>query len=436
MGKCKKIDIRGEWYCGDPFAETLTSDMLPAVDLVRKIEQKIKSLRSLYYEFVIVDLQRRGNVDAEFPLYFQTLRNRDYLKTNTYLVRLDIMKEHEFISYSKNTLTLDEVIDLFRKYCVNREKPDASEWKVETQMLYEEETSTRGTDSANDCERYKKFVSKCWQKKIEGIGVDFAEYEALEYITQNDYGPDYLCELAREYEAHGLYKKLDGLFDERSYNPVVAQIKGEMELNGIFGQPDYKKAFEYFTHAMSIGSILAEYNLAKMYKYGLYVKKNHAKYVRMLRSIYRKYNANLIEACPRSIILEMSKVEQQCGNEQAAIECCLQALNTQRMLMRCGLGNVTSEDADIVQQLYELVEFDPDDMDLLDLLYVLQQPNRVRIMLNGRQIEVSAYYNNDRLIVECDNKFYRDAVDFLRRHKTGDELLSNQTSKIDYMEIM
>lgn len=429
------IDVRGEWCSGDPLKLTLTTDMLPAMDTVRKIESKIRSLRSLYDDFVVVDLQDKNNINTDYPTFFQTLRDRKFRNTNTYHVELGMRIAHGNILYKKKGVTLDEVIALFRRFCLDREKPNPSEWYVEPHIYGDIEQSKEYIEQEKQCKKCRSFLSQYWQNDIEGYGLDFAEYEALDYIIVYDCRPDYLCELARKYEELGMYSVLCDLFKVRSHNPVVAQIRGEMEYNGIFGKPDYKKAFEYFSHAMTVGSLLAEYYIAKMYKYGLYVKQNYGKYKRMIQSVYKKYQKSIIECCPLCIALEASKVEQQAGNEKKAIDCCLQALKNQRWLMSVGLGNVTNEDAAIVCQLYQLIDFDPDDMDLLDLLYVLREPCQVNILLNGKQITVCSYYNCGRLIVKCGEEYYRDAVDFLRKHKENDELLSTHVYEIAYMEI-
>lgn len=426
-----KVDVRGEWSCGDGLKITLTVDMLPAEGIVNQIETQIKSLRSLYFEFVIVDLQKGDTVDKEYPVYFQMLRNREFGQTHTYLIELGMAVDRGTIHYIKDNVSLSEALTVFRKICVEREKPMSTAWRIGSK-IYDTDDDENKKDEEVRC---KRFLSNYWQNRIDGIGVEFAEYEAWEYVVGRDSDPYYSCELAREYERRGLYSKLKELFKTNSHNPVIAQINGEMALHGVFGKPDYKRAYEYFTHAMTIGSLLAEYYIAKMYQYGLYVKKNYEKYERMIRAVYSKYRGGIIECCPRQILLEMSKIEQRAGNIDAAIEYCIRPLKTQRMLMRVGYGNITESDCEAVNRLYELTEFDPDDMDLLDLLYVLKRPCTVHIYIGNKQFIVQAVKHNGRLIVKCGDKYYRDAVDFLQHHKVKDKYLSTYIDDVGYMEI-
>lgn len=437
MNDYSEIIIRGEWYYGDPLKITLTAEMLPAVDVVDRIETKIKSMRSLYNEFLIVDLQTADPYDKEFPVYFQMLRNRKFGKTNTYHIELGMMLEHGIILYKKDELTLGGAIELFEKTCVNREKPDKSEWRLGSHVYaFKDNTDGREkADEKNRLERCNRFLSKYRQKTICGIGAEFAEYEALEYMDENDPDPEYACALAREYERRGLYSKLRRLFETTSYNPVIAQINGEMALHGVLGAPDYKTAYEYFIHANTIGSLLAEYYIAKMYRYGLYVNKDHAEYERRIRSVYEKYLNSLIECCPHQIFLEMSEIEQRAGNIDKAIEHCVMSLKTLRLMMRVG-GNITDTDLKIVNRLYGLVEFDPDDMDLLDLLYVFNKPSKVRIVIGNVQLIVQAIDHKGRTIVKCGKSYYRDAADFLQNHKIKDKCIATYINNISYMEIL
>ena len=78
-------------------------------------------------------------------------------------------------------------------------------------------------------ERCNRFLSKYRQKTICGIGAEFAEYEALEYMDENDPDPEYACALAREYERRGLYSKLRRLFETTSYKHRSGKSKNEHE---------------------------------------------------------------------------------------------------------------------------------------------------------------------------------------------------------------
>ncbi len=432
MDDSSTINIRGEWYCGISLKTRLTADMLPADDIVCQIETKIKTMRSLYDEFLVVDLQNQQTADRELPIYFQMLRNRNFGMTNAYHLELGMKSERGIIHYIKDAVSLEEALDLFKKICVYRVRPESGAWKIGT-ITYCAGNNEDEIRQLGYCER---FLSKYWQNKIGGIGVEFAEYDAWEYVVENNSDAYYTCEIAREYERRGLYAKLRRLFEMESFNPVIAQINGEMALHGVFGKPDYKTAYEYFMHAKTVGSLLAEYYIAKMYQYGLYVETDYAEYERLIRMLYEKYQNNMLECCPRQVFLEMSKIEQRAGNIGKAIEYCIIPIKTQRTLMRVGFGNITDADREIVNRLYELIEFDYDDMDLLDLLYVFNKPSKVRIAIGNKQLTVQAFHNEGKLIVKCGKSYYRDATFFLQKHKIKDKLLATYIYDVDYMEVL
>ena len=433
MKNDQKINIYGEWYGGDSLEVKLTADMLPAEALVLRIESKIRSLRSLLDEFVIVELQDENSADKEFPVYFQTLRNRELNRTNTYEVELGMKIDRGTIHYIKDEATLEELLTLFRKICIDREKPQKNEWRIGSRIFSIKE---KKTDTDKRLKRCRRLLSMYWRNEIVGQGAYFAKYDALEYIMENDAGYYDTAEAVRDYERRGLYSKLKDMFKHWSYNPVVAQINGEMAIHGIFGEPDYKTAYEYFIHAKTIGSLLAEYYIAKMYQYGLYVEKDHEEYEKRIRAVFSTYKNNRLICCPREILLEMSIIDQLAGDNDMAIKHCLTARAVEKESMSVGYCDITDTDRKITDRLYQLTEFDPNDMELLDLLYVLKQPCKVLIVTGRKQYTVQAVNKNGQTIVKCGKSYYRNAVEFLKRHKIKDKYLADMVEDIDYMEIL
>ena len=425
--------IRGEWYKGEEFEISLTEDV-PALATLQKIEKEIGSLRPLYEEYVLVNLQNEAEKTPEKPVFFKVMRDMTFYGNYAYCVELG-MASDEF-SYTKQGLSLDDAIELFRTCCVKRVMPGGWELSKESRN-----SELRRAETEEQCDYGENFLAYYWQGKFRHIEnkpqLDFAESEALEAIFTSGYEDAYYtAELARIYEELGLYKKLDKLFETHSDNPVIAQIKGEMAYHGIFGKPDYKAAFKYFTHAMKIGSVLAQYYLAKMYRYGQYVRLNYSKYVSMIRSAYSIYQRSIPEGCPYKISLELSKIEQQFGNDEQAIKYCLDALELSHFLIGYGHTDDIKEcDEKMILQLYSLVDFDPDDMDLFDLLYVLRKPHRVNIYLDDKRITVQSYYNQDRLVVKCGDSYYANAIQFLNKHKENGKTIISRIDDIDYMEI-
>ncbi len=268
---------------------------------------------------------------------------------------------------------------------------------------------------------------------------EFRYIEALDYLIHKTKQSKYMMELGGWYYAN---KQFD-LAEE--YYLMAAELKdidayqclGYIYYYGRVGQPDYKKAYTYYKLASDANDLIASYKLADMYRNGYYVKKDYEKYVSMIKSLYPKIKdaKNVFEPLPE-IYSRLARIYKQEGELGKAIQLLLYAKSFQaQRLMYNGFFGDLSIMKSIVMDLYQLMEFDQDIVDLFDLYYVLQAPAKVILSIDQKEHTIEAKEENKRIYISMDNKNYENIDEFFLRAKIDQERLSAQYLNTDYVEI-
>ena len=269
---------------------------------------------------------------------------------------------------------------------------------------------------------------------------DIQLINALEYLIKETNNPEYMVELGGWYygqkqfdlaEEHYLMAaKLD-------YNNAY-ECLGYIYYYGRVGQPDYEKAFHYYKLASDQGNLVAAYKLADMYKNGYYVQKDYPKYVQIIKDLYPKIQGatNTFDPVPE-IYSRLAKIYVEEGNEDQAIQLLLIAkeFQSQRLIYSQFFGDLTIMKY-IVNDLYSLIQFDPDYMDLFDLYYALQKPCKVAIEILGEDHILEAKYEDGLFYICMDNKNYEDVDQFFLKAKINGEPISTQYVNVNYIEIL
>ena len=422
-----KIKVRGTYGVGDSLTVFLGKDNLNDSKLIRKIEEKITAMTPLYDDFVVVVLQdKNGLVDKNFPTVFQTINNRSFGLTDYYRVEVGFKTDTCNTLYRIDCLSLEETLRLFRSICVDRIAPCVTDWEG-PEIFPEEKDEFR--------DKCLHFISKLWQDGIGGEAIKSVELEALEYLAYNDADIEYKSSMAFKYYDHGLFRNILSMFEQFSFNPTVAYLRGLIEFEGLLSKPDYKMAFEYFNHAIKVGSLIAVYYVAIMYRDGLFVEKDLSKYEYMITTTFKIYKDSILECCPNKITLEMIKILCSKGKKKEAVAICNEVIKGEKDF--CGLNiEQGKSSAVMLNQLYSLTQIDYNNLDLFDLLYVLQQPHRVKIVLGGDDYFVESFYSDQRLIVRFGNKFYRNANEFFDKCRIGKFLLQSLMNFVDKIEVI
>ena len=269
---------------------------------------------------------------------------------------------------------------------------------------------------------------------------DIQLINALEYLIKETNNPEYMVELGGWYYGQKQFDLAEEYYlmaAKLDYNNAY-ECLGYIYYYGRVGQPDYEKAFHYYKLASDQGNLVAAYKLAGMYKNGYYVQKDYPKYVQIIKDLYPKIQGatNTFDPVPE-IYSRLAKIYVEEGNEDQAIQLLLIAkeFQSQRLIYSQFFGDLTIMKC-IVNDLYSLIQFDPDYMDLFDLYYALQKPCKVAIEILGEDHIIEAKYEDGLFFICMDDKNYEDVDQFFLNAKIDDEPLSSQYVNVNYMEML
>ena len=426
--------------CGDYFdGNSYTTKLLPYEtgndSHVMEIRQKIRALRPLLYEFVVVDLISETE-KVGMPKFFQTSKSRKYYSSpeQRYLYYVELgIPEHDGKQfgtriYRKENLLCHEVIYLFNEICVERKKPYLDEW-MRNEYLYTD-SGGHGKGKIDLSKRYVDILIKYCHGEIPARFADAIVLETFECLHPSY--PDfqfsgYFIDICKK---SGKYKYLNGIAEKRQADAAFAEAKGGLTCQGRLGKPDLKAAYDYYVHAARIGSLRAGLAVATAIRDGWVNAPDYGSYEKIVKSIYdfyiRNNAAGALCALPE-IYLELSHIEEKHGNTEKAISYCLE-WKSWNIFQYIDYYEIVEK---IILQLYKLTEFNPSDIDLTDLFYILKRPCKVEIYLeDGGFIEVDALKYGDEVIIKCGGRYYRNAVDFFKRCKVNGWHITAYTDKI------
>ena len=269
---------------------------------------------------------------------------------------------------------------------------------------------------------------------------DIQLINALEYLIKETNNPEYMVELGGWYYGQKQFDLAEEYYlmaAKLDYNNAY-ECLGYIYYYGRVGQPDYEKAFHYYKLASDQGNLVAAYKLADMYKNGYYVQKDYPKYVQIIKSLYPLLQGatNTFDPVPE-IYSRLAKIYVEEGNEDQAIQLLLIAkeFQSQRLIYSQFFGDLTIMKY-IVNDLYSLIQFDPDYMDLFDLYYALQKPCKVAIEIFGEDHIIEAKYEDGLFFICMDDKNYEDVDQFFLKAKINGEPISTQYVNVNYIEIL
>ena len=269
---------------------------------------------------------------------------------------------------------------------------------------------------------------------------DIALIHALEFLIKETNNPEYMVELDAWYYGQKQFDLAEEYYlmaSKLGYNDAY-ECLGYIYYYGRVGHPDYEKAFHYYKLASDKGNLVAAYKLADMYKNGYYVQKDYPRYVQIIKDLYSKIQGatNTFDPVPE-IYSRLAKIYVEEGNEDQAIQLLLIAkeFQSQRLIYSQFFGDLTIMKY-IVNDLYSLIQFDPNYMDLFDLYYALQKPCKVAIEILGDDHIIEAKYEDGLFYICMDDKNYEDVDQFFQNAMIHDEPLYSQYVNVNYIEIL
>ena len=258
----------------------------------------------------------------------------------------------------------------------------------------------------------------------------FAFTEAMGYIIRETGDPYAMLELGGQYYEERKFDLACKYYEMAAeYRITDAYIcLGYIWYYGRTGQRDYEKALHYYSLAADAGSINGAYKLADMYKNGYGVEKSYDRYVRIIESLYPQVTkANDTGDHRPEIFIRLAGIRAKQGRADEAVTLYREAkgLLAERIEYNAFFGNLNMM-MWLIDDLYSLTEFDPDDMDLYDLYYLLKGKCRVRFRLGRQTCEVETDEEDGMTAVRFGDRWFRGREEFFSRASVDGELLTSR----------
>ncbi len=255
----------------------------------------------------------------------------------------------------------------------------------------------------------------------------FAYTEAMMFLIEKEHNPQDMMNLGgyyyeiKRFDLALKYYEMAATYD---YDAAY-ECLGYIWYYGRTGEKDYKKAFEYFSKLADKGHPVATYKVADMYKNGYFVEKDQAKYEQMIEALYLKVKGmrNVFDPVPE-VLTRLAKIRTAQGKEEEAVSLYLYAKDflAQRIKYNAFFGNINIMKW-LIDDLYELIEFDRNYFDLFDMYYLLKAPIKVTFFYKDEKCEVEAAPEGGGCAVCFNGKWFRDRDDLFGNAVVGDEKL-------------
>lgn len=243
--------------------------------------------------------------------------------------------------------------------------------------------------------------------------------EAMNFLIEKEHNPGDMMYLGGYYyEIRNFDLALKYYEMAASYDYDVAfECLGYIWYYGRTGTRDYKKAFEYFSKLMEKGHPIATYKLADMYRNGYYVEKDQKKYEEIIEALYPKVKDmdNVFDPVPE-VFTRLARIRKEQGKTEEAVNLYLYAKDflAQRIKHNAFFGNLSIMKW-LIDDLYELMEFDKDYFDFFDLYYLLKSPNKITFYYDESLQKIESVREEGDICSVCHNgKWYRDRDEFFK----------------------
>ncbi len=268
----------------------------------------------------------------------------------------------------------------------------------------------------------------------------FMFIESMEFLIDKEHDPadmmwlgGYYYEIKR-FDLALKYYEMAATFN---YEPAY-ECLGYIWYYGRTGEKDYKKAFECFSKSADQGNIVSAYKLADMYKNGYYVEKNQAKYESIIEDLYPKVKSknNVFDPVPE-IFTRLAKIRVSQGDEDEAINLYLYAKDflAQRIKYNGFFGNLNIMKW-LIDDLYELIEFDDEDFDFYDLYYLLKTPHKISFVYGDKEQTLESVQEGNECSVCFNGKWFHNRDEFFGKAVIDNEKLTAVYDKCFGFEVI
>lgn len=247
--------------------------------------------------------------------------------------------------------------------------------------------------------------------------------EAMDFLINEEHNPEDVTYLGGVYYAMGEYDLALKYYEMAAmldYEPVYEDM-GYIWYYGRTGKVDYEKAYNCFSRIAEKGNIIAMIKIADMYKNGYYVEKDLKEYKKRMEEYYEESkhwstkNDYYYQTPFPEIYTRLAHIRIEEGLKEEAINLLLESKNwmAHRIQSDPFFGNLNIMKW-LIDDLYELIEFDEDYFDFFDLYYLLKTPHIVSFVYNGKNQLVESVMEGEECTVCFNNKWFRSRDDYFK----------------------
>ena len=258
--------------------------------------------------------------------------------------------------------------------------------------------------------------------------------EAMNFLIEEEKNPGdmlYLGGVYYEMKQYDLALKYYEMAATMDFEPAF-ECLGYIWYYGRTGEVDYKKAFEYFSKCADKGNIVAKYKIADMYKNGYYVEKDQKKYEEIIEELYelmkddlRLGRVDVFFPYPE-IWTRYAKILKNRGTKEDAAELYLEAKSilAERIRINAFFGNLNIM-MWLIDDLYDIREFDNENFDFYDLYYLLKTPHKIKFRYENKDYSLESVMEGKECTVKFNDKWFHDRSEFFGKATIREEKLTD-----------
>lgn len=257
----------------------------------------------------------------------------------------------------------------------------------------------------------------------------FLYAEAMDYLITTTKDPYAMMGLGGWYYARKQFDLARKYYEMASAYDIdeADECLGYIFYYGRTGERDFEKAFQHYSRSRKRGNLVSAYKVADMYKNGYFIKKDYDKYKEIIESLYPKVKKAkyLSEPLPE-VFTRLARIRKEEGNMEEAASLYLQAKDflAQRICYNPFWGNLNIMKW-LIDDLYTIIEFNPDDIDFYDLYYVLNHPAKVTFYYDEKLCNLESSLEDGAVVVHFNDKWFHDRDEFFQKVMIGDQKLTS-----------
>ncbi len=266
--------------------------------------------------------------------------------------------------------------------------------------------------------------------------------EAMDYLIREYKGPnDMMCLGGYYYENKYFDLALKYYEMAAEYKlPDAYNCLGYIWYYGRTGKRDFEKAFRYYSLAKDAGIPEAAVKVADMYRNGYYVEKDPEKYREIIEELYPKVRGarSLNDPLPE-VFTRLATIRKEEGRIKEAVRLLLEAkdFQAQRLKYNNFFGGINIMKW-LIDDLYEMTEFDEENFDLFDCMWLLrgQKSVTIRFFHEDTPLSIRAGSENGEYAIRWDGEVYPDRDEFYAKAMLGDQRLMSLQDDLYGFEVL